>query len=127
MDLPLKTTIRPDWDTGLLRANASYMLFGASDERNRQDRLGDYYFVTWTDRQTDLPARLRFRYTQAKTGSRILERTMEYKPGRVGGVRHELFDFNGEKRRRDGDVLTWKLTLEVDGKEIDSRQSFLWE
>lgn len=127
MDIPLKSTIRPAWGTGLLRANASYMLFGASEEADRVDRLGDYYFVTWTDRHPELPARLIFQYTQAGTGSRIQERIIEYPAGRERTVRHENFSFSGAKRRAYGDILTWKLTLEVNGKAVDSQQSFLWE
>ncbi len=127
MDIPLKSTVRPDWETGLLRANASYMLFGASEYKDRANRLGDYYFVKWTDRQPELPARLIFQYTQARTGSRIQERIIEYPIGRQGGIHHETFSFNGAKRRADGDILTWKLSLEVNGKIIDSQQSFLWE
>lgn len=127
MDIPLKSTERPGWETGLLRANASYMLFGATEYKDRTDRLGDYYFVTWTDRQPELPARLIFQYTQARTGSRIQERVIEYPAGRERTVRHENFAFNGAKRRADGDILTWKLSLEVDGKIVDSQQSFLWE
>ena len=127
MDLPLKTTERPEWDTGLLRANANYMLFGAVTERDRENLLGDYYFVTWSDVRPDLPARLVFRYTQARTGSRVLESIVDYLPGRKGGEKHEAFSFNGPDRKADGDILTWKLALEVDGKIVDSKQSFLWE
>lgn len=127
MDLPLKDNRRPDWDTGMLRANANYMLFGAVTQQEREDRLGDYYFVTWSDERPDLPARLVFSYTQARTGSRVLESIMEYKPGRAGGTIREVFAFNGPDRQRDGDILTWKLQLEVNGKVVDSKQSFLWE
>lgn len=127
MDLPLKDTHRPDWDTGMLRANANYMLFGAVTQQDRENLLGDYYFVTWSDDRPDLPARLVFRYTQARTGSRVLESIMEYKPGRSGGTVREVFAFNGPDRKNDGDILTWKLLLEVDGKVVDSKQSFLWE
>lgn len=127
MDLPLKTTERPEWETGLLRANANYMLFGAVSEQDRQNLLGDYYFVTWSDVRPDLPARLVFRYTQARTGSRVLESIVDYRSGRQGGEKHEAFAFNGPDRRVDGDILTWKLLLEVDGKVVDSKQSFLWE
>lgn len=127
MDLPLKTTERPEWETGLLRANANYMLFGAVAEQDRQNLLGDYYFVTWSDVRPDLPARLVFRYTQARTGSRVLESIVLYQAGRKGGEKHEAFAFNGPDRQADGDILTWKLVLEVDGKVVDSKQSFLWE
>ena len=40
---------------------------------------------------------------------------------------YKLMTFSGEERAKRGDIMTWKVTLYVDGKEVDTLQSFLWE
>ena len=42
-------------------------------------------------------------------------------------TRTERFFFTGDERRAKGDVLTWRMELYVDGKLVDSKQSYLWE
>ncbi len=129
-DLPLKTTEAPgmSWQQSPLRANAKYLLHGTNTKRQKEQRLGDYYFVNWYDADPTLPVQLVMRYTQALTASQLHTRTVDYPAPRTDTGTHKAeFFFNGEERRRGGDILTWRIELLVDGKVVDSRQSYLWE
>lgn len=129
-DLPLKTDKEPgqDWASSPLRSHAMYVLYGAESNSERRDRIGDYYFVRWYDAEPTKPVRVLMRYTQAATGADELRVEHEMtRPRETAGTRTERFFFSGEERRKKGDILTWRMELYVDGKLVDSRQSYLWE
>lgn len=126
-DVPLKSTSVPDWESGLLRANATYHLYGAMTSKERVALLGDYYYVTWYDASPEQKTRLVFQYQQSATGSQVKEVVKTFAPGREPGERHECFRFTGKEREKLGDILAWRLLLDVDGKVVDSEQSYLWE
>ncbi len=129
-DLPLKTTGLPgmSWQESPLRANAQYLLYGANTRKQKADRIGDYYHVSWYDAEPTRPVKLVMQYTQALTASEVLTRSIDYpEPREKAGTRKEEFFFNGEERRKRGDILTWRIELLIDGKVVDSRQSYLWE
>ncbi len=129
-DLPLKSTKVPDmaWQQSPLRANAQYLLYGTNTAKQKQERIGDYYYVSWYDADPTQPVKLVMTYTQARTASKLFTRTIDYPAPRAkaGSCKAEFF-FNGEERRKGGDILTWKVELYVGGKLMDSRQSYLWE
>ena len=129
-DLPLKTTDLPSdrWQEAPLRANAQYVMYGANSEKERQLRIGDYYYLRWYDAEPAKPVKIEMLYTQALTGADVLTRTIEYKEARESaGSRKETFHFSGPERAKRGDVMTWKVNLYSDGKLVDSLQSYLWE
>ncbi len=130
VDLPLKTTEVPDmsWQKSPLRANAQYLLYGTNTGKQKAARLGDYYYVDWYDADPTRPVQLVMRYTQARTASKLYTRTIDYPAPRKKARSHKAeFSFNGEERKLGGDILTWRMELYVDGKMVDSRQSYLWE
>lgn len=129
-DLPLKSVDEPSraWEAAPLRANAMYVLHGAESNKARRDRIGDYYFVNWYDAQPTRPVKLVMHYTQAATGAKVLSSTIEYSAARrSAGRRTDRFFFAGEERKKRGDIMTWRMELYVDGKVVDSQQSYLWE
>lgn len=129
-DLPLKDTTPPrlNWQTAPLRANAQYILCEANSAAERRAKLGDYYFLRWYDAEPHKPVRVVMKYTQAKTGPKVLEMVKEYKePRERRGERKEQFFFNGAERAEQGDILSWRIELWCGGKLMDSRQSYLWE
>ena len=129
-DLPLKSVDEPSraWESAPLRANAMYVLHGAESNKARRDRIGDYYFVTWYDAQPSRPTKLVMQYTQAATGAKVLSSTIDYSAARrSAGRRTDRFFFAGEDRKKRGDIMTWRMDLYVDGKSVDSKQSYLWE
>lgn len=129
-DLPLKTTDLPGerWQEAPLRANAQYAMYGANSRKERELRIGDYYFLRWYDAEPAKPVKIEMLYTQALTGADVLTRTIEYKePRESAGSRKDTFHFSGPDRAKRGDVMTWKVNLYCDGKLVDSLQSYLWE
>lgn len=130
VDLPIKSTTLPEvgWQEAPLRANAQYVFYGANSDRECAERLGDYYFLSWYDAEPQKPVKIEMLYTQALTGSEVLTRVVEYKdPREESASRKEKFHFSGPERAKRGDVMTWKVNLYVDGKVVDSLQSYLWE
>ena len=130
VDLPLKTTDLPNerWQEAPLRANAQYVLYGANSNKERQLRIGDYYFLSWYDAEPQKPVRVEMLYTQALTGADVFSRVVEYnEPRESSGSRKEKFHFSGPERAKRGDIMTWKVNLYCDGKLVDSLQSYLWE
>ncbi len=130
VDLPLKDIETPDssWQKSPLRANSRYLLFGTNTSKQKLARLGDYYYVDWYDADPTRPVQLVMRYTQARTASKLYTRTIDYPaPRKKARAYSAEFFFNGEERKLGGDILTWRMELYVDGKMVDSRQSYLWE
>lgn len=129
-DLPLKSATMPgnSWAESPLRANANYILHGAKSQRQRENLVGDYYYVSWYDADPDKPVKLVMLYTQAQTASQVLSQSTELPAPRKGrAYRKAKFFFAGEERKRKGDILSWRMELYVDGQLVDSRQSYLWE
>ncbi len=130
VDLPLKNTYVPsmDWQVSPLRANAQYLLYGAHSKKQRANRVGDYYYFWWYDAEPQKPVKLVMRYTQSLSASKELSRTLEYNEPRAKAKEHKsTFFFAGPERQKNGDVLTWRVELYVDGVLKDTRQSYLWE
>lgn len=127
-EVPLKTTAIPAQDVGMHRSQATYLLHGAVSEKQRKQRLGQYYFVTWNDGMPDQPVTLVMMYRQGKTGSKVLSKTLSYPAGRSGGSQKSVFEFIGDESRDLGQVLAWKLLLkDRHGKTISTRHSYLWD
>ncbi len=129
-DIPLKTAEEPgtDWASAPLRSHAKYVLYEAESQREMEDCVGDYYFVTWYDAEPSKRAKVVMRYTQTASGSEVLVTEKVYNQPRKSAAAHtERFFFIGDERSKRGDVLTWRMELYVDGKLVDSRQSYLWE
>lgn len=129
-DLPLKTTDLPamEWEQSPLRANAQYVLFDAHSNKQKSERIGDYFFFHWYDAQPDKPVKIVMLYTQARTASELQKRVIEYKePRESSGFRKDRFFFIGPQRKKDGDVLSWRMELYCDGVLMDARNSYLWK
>ncbi len=129
-DLPLKTTDLPGegWKDAPMRANAQFLMYEANSTRQRELCKGDFFFIRWYDAEPQKPVRLEMQYTQALTGGDVLTRTIDYnEPREKACERRDKFHFSGEERAKGGDIMTWKVNLYLDGKLVDSRQSYLWE
>lgn len=129
-DIPLKTADEPgtEWSAAPLRSHAMYVLHGAESQKERESRVGDYYFVTWYDAEPEKPVRVVMHYTQAATGATVLREEKRYsQPRESRASRTERFFFTGAERQKKGDILSWKMEIFVDGKPVDSCTSYLWQ
>lgn len=127
-EVPLKTTTLPAEDVGMHRSQTTYLLHGAVSHRQRLQRLGQYYFVTWYDAEPDQPATLVMMYRQGKSGSKVLTKSISYPAGRKGGTQTPVFEFIGDEAKTKGYILAWKLILKDHrGKTVSERHSYLWD
>lgn len=130
VDLPAKTTRSYDtnWQNTPLRAHSNFIFYGANTQKERRDRLGDYYFVSLYDNNPDLNLTIHMYYTQSASGSEILSRTQEIAAPREGKGRRKLeFFFAGKDRAQRGDILSWKMDIYAGDELMDSKQSYLWQ
>ena len=99
-------------------------LYGAISMEERRQKLGQYYTILW---QADAGANkeVLFEYQQAKSGSLIKTMKRQLDAGARSGK--EEFTVIGDNYFDNGRVMTWKVSLIVDGQTISSKQSYLWE
>lgn len=127
-EIPLKTITVPGEEVGMHRSQATYLLHGAVSNMERRQRLGQYYFITWHDAEPDQPATLVMLYRQGKTGSRILNKSIDYPAGRKGGTQSSVFEFTGDEAQGKGPILSWKILLkDCRGNLLSERHSYLWD
>lgn len=130
VELPIMSTRTPSmaWQNTPLRAQAQYIFYGANSEKERRDRVGDYYFVSWYDSDPSLPITVTMYYTQSVTGSKILSlQQVVPAPREAKGKRKVQFFFTGKDRAQRGDILSWKIDIYAGQQLLDSKQSYLWE
>lgn len=128
-DLPLKSERLPSMGIqhAPARAHVRYLLYDANSSGERKARLGDYFFVHWYDAKPDEPVRIVMHYTQALTRSQRLKRQVDYtEPRGESDERVTTFFFNGDERKRRGDILSWKVELYCGDKLLDVQRSYLW-
>lgn len=126
-EVPVKSTIPAAFETGLMRSQTTYVMFGAITAKERRNRLGQYYYVNWTDGKPELPAKLVFEYQQANTGSKVHKKVISFPKDRSGGEEKTCFSIIGDEYFNKGPVLTWKVSLLLNGKTVSSRKSYLWK
>ena len=111
----------------VVSSQATFLLYGAVSNKERVQRQGQYYFVTWYDADPDQAVTLVMMYRQGKTGSRILTKSISYPAGRKGGTQSPVFEFIGDDAKENGQILAWKLLLkDQNGKTLSERHSYLW-
>lgn len=111
----------------MLRMEKERRLLGAVSMEERRQRLGQYYTLQWSDPagvgQGDV--RVVFLYQQGATGSLVKRMTRDFSSSTAEGVVE--FAVIGDNYFKGGKVLTWKATVSRGGRELASKQSYLWQ
>lgn len=117
----------PATEEPMVRMEKLRRLHGALTAAERNERLGHYYTMHWSD-----PAgagkgevELIFEYQQGATASLIKRQSQRFASTSRQGKAE--FRVTGADFTKGGRVLTWKATLKRGGREIASRHSYLWE
>jgi len=119
-------------DIAMVRGDQQKRLYGAVTLKEHQERLGQYYEISWNLKgkehlanQETNGALIVFRYRQAETASKLKLISKQYPVG----IKKGKIDFQiiGEDYIKKGRVLAWKAELVLGGRVIDSEQSFLWQ
>jgi hypothetical protein len=119
----------PETDEPMVRMEKLRRLHGALTAAERNDRLGHYYTMHWSD-----PAgagkgkgeiEIVFEYQQGSTASQVKRQWQRFASSDRSGKAE--FRVTGNDYLKGGRVLAWKATLKRGGREIASHHSYLWE
>lgn len=116
-----------DGDDPMIRGERQRRFHGAIGIREQSQRLGYYYTVLWDDDSAG-PGEVVFEFQQGSTGSRVKKMKHQVEAGQPSGKAE--FAIIGDDYRKDGKpdrVLAWRCKFYRDGREVASRQSYLWQ
>ncbi len=121
----LSTVDPTDRDAQMVRGEQMYRLRGAVTLEERQERLGQYYTVTWKNNQASMgPMKIIMDYQQAATGSKNLRMSRDLPSDQTSG--QVEFKVTGEAYRRGGRILAWRIRMIQGDKIISEKRSYLW-
>lgn len=123
----LRDQARNTGDEPMVRIEKQRRLLGAVSMAERRQRLGQYYTLLWHDPEGagKGPVEVVFQYQQGATGSRIKLMTRVFPASASKGTAE--FAVIGDNYFNGGRVLSWKATVRRSGRELASRQSYLWQ
>jgi len=101
-------------------------LHGAVSMEERRQRLGQYYTLVWRDPDGvgKGPVEVVFEYQQGATASRVKRMTKSFPAADAEGTAD--FAVIGDDYFEGGKVLAWRASVTRGGRELASRQSYLW-
>lgn len=122
----LRDQERQTSDDPMVRMEKARRLHGAVSAAERRQRLGQYYTLIWHDPDGagKDPIEVIFEYQQGVTASRVKRMTKLFPASDASGVAD--FAVIGDDYFAGGKVLAWRASVKRGGKELASRQSYLW-
>lgn len=101
-------------------------LHGAVSMTERRQRLGQYYTLVWHDPDGagNGPVEVVFEYQQGATASRVKRMSKSFPASDASGIAD--FAVIGDDFFKGGKVLAWRASVRRAGRELASRQSYLW-
>ena len=114
-------------DEKMIRMEKLRRLHGALTAAERNDRLGHYYTMHWSDPAGAGKGEIEivFEYQQGSTASQVKRQWQRFASSDRSGKAE--FRVTGNDYLKGGRVLAWKATLKRGGREIAKRHSYLWE
>ncbi len=123
----VRDQVRNPADNPMVRMEKQRRLLGAVSMEERRQRLGQYYTVRWHDPdgagQGDV--KVVFLYQQGATASRVKRMTRDFSSSSASGAAE--FAVIGDDYFKGGKVLTWRASVTRSGRELASKQSYLWQ
>ena len=114
-------------DEPMVNMEKARRLHGAVSMAERRNKLGQYYTLLWNDPagagQGEVEVTLQFQ--QGATASRVKRMVRSFPAADSQGSAE--FAVIGDDYFKGGKVLAWKATLRRGNREIDRRQSYLWQ
>jgi hypothetical protein len=110
----------------MIRMEKARRLHGAISMAERRQRLGQYFTLVWHDPDGAGfgPVEVLFEYQQGGTASRVKRMSKVFPASDVGGAVD--FAVIGDDYLTGGRVLAWRASVSRGGRELASRQSYLW-
>lgn len=100
-------------------------MWGAISNRERLERVGNYYTVHWRTSDTATPVVVRLDYRQANTGSKTFTQEQSYANPRRSNKTD--FTVTGAAYHTQGRVVSWRVQVLQGGQVIGEETSFLWD
>ncbi|MFK7909819.1 MAG: hypothetical protein AB8F34_04370 [Akkermansiaceae bacterium] len=107
----------------MVRGEQMYRLKGAVTLEEQQERLGDYYTVTWRALGAQ-PTGVVMDFNQASTGADVHRMHSDLPAGAASGKVE--FKVSGDDYNIGGRVLAWRIRLMQDNKILAEKRSYLW-
>jgi hypothetical protein len=112
----------------MVRGEIQRRLHGAVTIEERRKKAGQYYDVTWNRGEVgkyaaEVPVRVVFEYQQASTASLVKRMTRDLSCRQRCEVD---FAIKGDDYTKNGRVLTWRVSVEEQGRVVAKKQSYLW-
>lgn len=122
----VRDQVRGTDDEPMVRMEKERRLRGAVSMAERRQRLGQYYTLLWQDPAGvgQGPVEVVFQYQQGATASRVKRMIRNFPASAAKGSVE--FAVIGDDYFTGGRVLAWKATVLRGGRELASRQSYLW-
>ena len=117
-----------DSDDPMIRGEFQRRFHGAISVEEQGQRMGYYYTVLWNDPSSTGAGEVVFEFQQGATGSRVKKMVHKIEPGETKGKAE--FAIIGDDYRPKGEasaILAWRCKLYREGREVASRQSYLWQ
>jgi hypothetical protein len=110
----------------MVRMEKARRLHGAVSMTERRQRLGQYYTLVWHDPDGAGNGAVEavFEYQQGATASRVKRMTKSFPASDASGIAD--FAVIGDDYFTGGKVLAWRASVRRGGRELASRQSYLW-
>ncbi len=111
----------------MARMEKERLLLGAVSNAEVRQRFGQYYTLIWHDPSGvgHGPVEVVFQYQQGATASLVKQIHQSF-PSTAADGRTE-FAIIGNAYLLGGKVLAWKASLRRGGRELATRQSYLWQ
>ncbi len=108
----------------MVRMEKMRRLHGAVSMEERRQRLGQYYTLVWHDPEGAATGEVTALFEYQQGGSAIKRMTKNFPAGDTDGVAD--FAVIGDDYFNNGKVLAWRASISRGGREIASKQSYLW-
>jgi hypothetical protein len=99
-------------------------LHGAVSMEERRQRLGQYYTLVWHDPEGAGSGGVTALFEYQQGGGAIKRMTRSFPASETTGVAD--FAVIGDDYFQNGRVLAWRASISRGGREIASKQSYLW-
>jgi hypothetical protein len=111
----------------MVRMEKGRRLRGAVSMEERRQRLGQYFTVLWSDPggAGSGGVEVHFEYQQGASASRIKRMSRSFPASDTSGTAE--FAVIGDDYFKGGKVLAWRASVRRGGRELASRQSYLWK
>lgn len=127
--LEVKQYVLRDQETGrsedpMARMEKMRRLHGAVSMEERRQRLGQYYTLVWHDSAGAGSGGVTALFEYQQGSSAIRRLTRSFPASETSGVAD--FAVTGDDYFKNGRVLAWRASISRGGREIASKQSYLW-